>query len=269
LSRLGLRATAILSATGVLVACGSPARPQVRQTGPTVKTEFGIARPYGHDTSAVWVLAPKEGKVRSVVVYIHGWTATSPFLWHLAWFDHLLQRGSAVVFPVYQLTGDGNELVTSLYELRKGLRTGFRALDRPDLPVVVAGYSVGGALAFYYGADAREWDLPRPRAVYSIFPFDPILLDSGLVNLARPPAVRTLVLVGDKDTTVGRIGADTFWKWLAPVSPRLKTYRLLHSDPKGLWFDHESVPTSEFDSRTRRVFWAPLDALVAESRGGG
>ena len=72
--------------------------------------------------------------------------------------------------------------------------------------------------------------------------------------------------MGDKDTTVGRIGADTFWKWLAPVPRSLKTYRMLRSNPKGLWFDHEIVPTSEFDSRTRRVFWDPLDKLVAEVR---
>jgi hypothetical protein len=76
--------------------------------------------------------------------------------------------------------------------------------------------------------------------------------------------VPTLVLVGDKDTTVGRIGADTFWKWLGPLAPNLKTYRLLHSDPKGLWFDHESVPTSEFDPRAQRVFWAPLDELLTQ-----
>jgi pimeloyl-ACP methyl ester carboxylesterase len=262
----GLGAAAILSAAELLVACGSSDRPKVPQNGPTVKTEFGIARPYGRGTSAVWVLTPKHGKVRSVVVYIHGWTATSPFLWHQAWFDHLLHDGSAVVFPVYQLTGDFDELVTSPYELRNGLRTGFRALGKPDLPVVVAGYSVGGALAFYYGADAGEWNLPRPRAVYSIFPFDPILIDPGLANLATPPAVRTLVLVGDKDTTVGRVGADTFWKWLAPLPRSLKTYRMLHSNPKGLWFDHESLPTSEFDSRMQSVFWGPLDALVSEAR---
>jgi hypothetical protein len=65
---------------------------------------------------------------------------------------------------------------------------------------------------------------------------------------------------------VGRIGADTFWKWLAPVAPELKTFRLLHSDPDGLWFDHESLPTTEFNVEMRRVFWGPLDDLVAEVR---
>jgi acetyl esterase/lipase len=257
------RPAAILAAAALLVACGGSKAPAVHQSGPTTATEDGIARPYGQGESAVWVLTPKRSKVHSVVVYIHGWTATSPFLWHQAWFDHLLERGSAVVFPVYQVTGGEDEFVTAPYYLRDALTTGFLSLGKSNLPVVVAGFSVGGALAFYYAADAGEWSLPRPRAVYSIFPSDPVLIDPGLVNLAPPPAVPTLLLVGDKDTTVGRIGADTFWKWLAPLRPSLKTYRLLHSDPRGLWFDHESVPTSEFDPRTRRVFWAPLDELVA------
>ena len=254
---------AVLAAAALLVACGGSNAPTVRQSGPTIATEEGIARPYGLGQAAVWVLTPKHGKVRSVVVYIHGWTATSPFLWHQAWFDHLLERGSAVVFPVYQVTGGEDEFVTAPYYLRDALTTGFRALGKSNLPVVVAGFSVGGALAFYYAAGAGEWNLPRPRAVYSIFPSDPVLIDPGLGKLAPPPAVPTLLLVGDKDTTVGRIGADTFWKWLAPLVPKLKTYRLLRSDPNGRWFDHESVPTSEFDPRTRRVFWQPLDELVA------
>jgi acetyl esterase/lipase len=261
-----VRAAAILALAGVLVGCGAPDHPQVEPSGPVAQTEQGIARPYGHGTTAVWVLTPKHGKVRSVVVYIHGWTATSPFLWHQAWFDHLLARGSAVIFPVYQITGGEDELVTSPYDLRDGLRTGFRALGKPDLPVVVAGYSVGGALAFYYAADAREWGVPQPRAVYSIVPVDPLEFDPGLANLAAPPSIPTLVLVGDKDTTVGRLGADTFWKWLGPVPADRKTYRVLHSDPDGLWFDHESLPATSFDPELRKVFWRPLDDLVAQAR---
>jgi hypothetical protein len=258
--------TAGVLAAALLAGCGGSSRSAVPPSGPSVKTESGIARPYGRGTSAVWVLTPKHGKPTSVVVYIHGWTASEPFLWHQAWFDHVLRDGSAVIFPVYQLTGDEGELIVSQYELRKGLRTGFEALDRPGLPVVVVGYSVGGALAFYYGADAGAWGLPRPRAVYSIFPIDPFTFDPGLATLDSPPAVPTLVLVGDRDTTVGRVGADTFWKWLRPVPRTLKTYRLLHSDPKGLWFDHESLPSSEYLPKMQRVFWTPLDDLLAAVR---
>ena len=256
------RALAGLLAVLVLGACGGTSAPRVPQSGPTVKTEKGIARPYGHGTSEVWVLRPRARKPRSIVVFIHGWTATSPFEWHQVWLEHLLARGSAVVFPVYQKTGDQGELVTARFDLRTGLRTAFRVLRDPHLPVVVAGYSVGAALAFFYAADAAEWGVPRPQAVYSIFPIDPLGMDPGLIHLGSPPAIRTLILVGDRDSTVGRIGADTFWKWLRPVPPSLKTYRLLHSDPKGLFFDHESPHGAAYDAAMRKVFWQPLDRMV-------
>jgi len=258
-------AAALIAAALVLAGCGGRDAAPLRQTGPTILIESGVARQFGHGTSAVWVLTPRVARPRSVVVFVHGWTATSPFEWHLAWFDHLLRRGSAVVFPVYQWTGDADELVTSPLTLRDGVQAGFRALGRPQVPVVVAGFSVGGALAFYYAADAAGWGVPRAAAVYSIFPIDPISMDPGLARLGPPPRVPTVLLAADQDQVVGRAGADAFWHWLAPIPATLKTYRLLHSDPKGLWFDHDS-PTAVFDPRIRSVFWPPLDRLVADAR---
>ena len=167
---------------------------------------------------------------------------------------------------MYQTTGAEDEFVTARYDLRTGLRTGFRALGRRDLPVVVAGYSVGGALAFFYAADAAWWGVPRPKAVYSIFPADPLGMDPGLLHLGPPPRVRTVILAGDRDDTVGSWGADTFWKWLRPVPRALRTYRLLRSDPKGLFFNHEAPTGAAFDPAMRKVFWQPLDALVARTR---
>ncbi len=257
---------AVAAGALVLTACGGTSTPPVRQSGSTVATDAGIARPYGRGSSRVWVLTPKAGEPQSVVVFIHGWTATLPFEWHQAWLDHLLERGSTVVFPVYQTTGDEGELVTARLDLRAGLYTAFRVLRQHDLPVVVAGYSVGGALAFFYAADAPGWGVPRPAGVYSIFPADPLGMDPGLTHLGPPPRVQTLILVGDRDDTVGRYGADTFWTWLRPVSSGLKTYRLLHSNPKGLFFDHEAPTSTPFDAAMRRVFWQPLDELVARAR---
>lgn len=248
-------------------ACGGGDGPALAPSGPAVDTAAGTARPYGHGASRVWVLTPREGEPRSVVVFLHGWTATSPFLWHQVWLDHLLSGGSAVVFPVYQTTGGGEELVTAPLNLRDGLQAGFRALGHPNLPVVTAGFSVGGALAFYYAADAAGWGIPRPAAAYSIFPIDPVSMDPGLARLGPPPKVRFVVLAGDRDDVVGTAGAEAFLDWLAPLPPRLRTYRLLRSDPKGLWFDHES-PTAVDDAAMRRVFWEPLDRLIARARAG-
>jgi len=55
----------------------------------------------GRGASQVWILRP-AGPPKSVVVYAHGWTATSPRDWHLAQMDHLCAEGSIVIFPQYQ-----------------------------------------------------------------------------------------------------------------------------------------------------------------------
>ena len=128
---------------------------------------------------------------------------------------------------------------------------------------MVAGYSVGGALAFYYAANAGGWGVPRPSAAYSIFPIDPVSMDPGLLHLGPPPRIPSLILVGDRDANVGSAGGTAFRRWLTPVPKRLKTYRLLHSS---LFFDHES-PTDVFDAAIRKVFWSPLDGMIAKARG--
>ena len=232
-------------------------------SGPPVKTAAGVATPYGEGPSQVWVLRPKHGPTRSVVVYVHGWGASSPFEWHVAWMDHLLARGSAVIFPRYQEGSSDDPLVATLFDLQPGLRTGFEALGKPRLPVVVAGFSWGGALAFEYAAKAGRWGLPRPRAVYSIFPADPRGADP-LFDLPRLKGARVVILVGDQDDVVGSSGADAFWQWLHPYPAALKTYRVIRSSDD-LLATHEA-PTVVTSPVVRKVFWTPLDRLVAEAR---
>lgn len=229
-----------------------------------MQTKAGAARPFGHGASKVWLITPKHGSPRSVVVFIHGWTATSPFDWHQPWLDHLVANGSAVLFPAYQAGRSDDTFTSTPSALRAGLVSGFRALDKPRLPVVAAGYSVGGALAFEYATRAAAWKLPRPAAVISIFPVDPRQVDPGLLGLA-PVKVRLLILVGDRDEIAGDAGARALWRWLAPIPADLKSYRLLRSKPKGLFFSHEALKDVR-DPAVRTTFWTPLDRLVTASR---
>ena len=198
------------------------------------------------------------------MVYIHGWGANLPFYWHLQWLDHLLARGNAVIFPNYQEGSIDDPLISTPWNLQDGLTLGFRALGRRDLPVVAAGFSVGATLAFFYAAKARAWGVPRPRAIYSVFPVDPEAIDplQSLPPLKGSPQV--LILVGDRDTTVGREGADALWRWLRPLPKALKRYRVIRSTGQ-LLADHEA-PTNISDPAVRRTFWSPLDTLVARTR---
>ena len=260
------RQLVVLLVLGVLLTgCGSGGKVSSgpKPSGKTVKTAAGTATPYGSDARRVWVLTPRDGRFSSVVVYLHGWGATSPFEWHVHWFDHLLERGSAVLFPVYQLgTGDDTPPVT-LPDARAGIQLGFRALDAHDVPVVAAGFSHGAALAFFYASRAGSWGVPRPAAVYSVFPVDPLGIDPAF---GRAPLrdTRVVVLAGDRDTTVGRAGADAFWAWLRTSPARLRTYRIVRTTDE-LLADHEA-PTFVDSAAVRATFWQPLDVLVEAAR---
>jgi len=257
-----LVAAAIVAALAGCDGRGSePPRPQ--PTGDAVAVDGGIATPYGRGAGRVWVLEPTGGKVDSVVVYLHGWGAILPFEWHRVWFEHLLARRSAVLFPEYQ-DGVDDAFVVAPYDLRKGLRLGFRALGERDLPVVAAGFSVGASLAFVYAADAKRWSVPAPRAVYSIFPVDPLLIDPGL-DVSNIRDTRVVLLVGDHDDVAGRQGGDAFWSMLRSVPANEKEYRLIRTTAQ-LLADHEA-PTAITDPDVRRTFWRPLDRLVARARG--
>jgi acetyl esterase/lipase len=262
-----LRAAALAAvcSLGLLVLTGDAADdgpPPPRASGPTIETEAGTATPYGHGAAQVWVLRPADREIASVVVYLHGWGAVLPFEWHQAWLEHLLARGSAVVLPRYQPGSVNDPAVITPIDLRQGLERGFRALEAGDVPVVAAGFSFGAALAFAYAAQAAEWDVPAPAAVYAIFPVDPVTIHPTL-DVTPPRATRVLLLAGEDDAVVGRSGADALWRELRALPASQKEYRIVRTTDD-LLADHEA-PTNVGSPAVRATFWAPLDELVSEA----
>ena len=237
--------------------------PPPHATGPVIRTERGTATPYGAGAEQVWVLRPRAGETTSVVVYLHGYGAYLPFEWHLEWMDHLLQRGSTVLFPRYQ-PGLDDPFVLTPFDLAEGLRTGFAAIGYDGQPVVAAGFSLGATLALVYAARAGEWGVPPPKAVYSVFPVDPILVDVG-VDLSTIENTQVLVLAGDRDDVVGREGPREAFAGLTGLPGTLKELRTIVTTDE-LFADHEA-PTLVDDPVVRDTFWNPLDALVQASRG--
>lgn len=224
-----------------------------------------VEGPFGSGAGQVWVIRP-PGRVRSVVVFAHGWKTAPPSparSWvgqFLPWLDHLVARGSAVVFPRYQLGIGDVAGPPRAAAYRQGVRLGLEHVDAPRVPVVVAGYSYGASLAFAYAADARRWGLPVPRAVDCVFPAGP----AAGVPLARiPDGVRVLLQVGDRDGEAGRGGADALWRLLAGHPASRKRFEIVRSGP-GLVADHAAPKLATPQART--AFWAPLDALVAAAR---
>lgn len=215
--------------------------------------------PLGSGASQVWIMRPS--RPHSVVVYAHGWTAIDPSDWHAVHLRRLCADGSIVVFPRYQAGGAGDTFQNSVAPYRRGLQRAFARIGRPKLPVVAAGYSFGATLAYYLGTHAKAWNLPVPRAVYSIFPTGPI---DGVPTGRMASTTDVTILAGDQDEVVGRSGADQFFRLLAAHPTRSKHFRLVRSKP-GFVASHEALKGT--DAHVFGVFWAPLEALAA--RGGG
>lgn len=260
------RSLLVAAGTAVMLAaaaCGADNGPPPSEaSGPVIQTEEGTATPYGTDARQVWVLRPRKGRSTNVVVYLHGFGAYLPFEWHIRWLDHLLENGSTVIFPRYQ-AGDDDPFLLMRFDLAEGLKTGFEAAGYKNEPVVVAGFSLGATLAFDYAARAGEWGVPAPRAVYSIFPVDPSLVDPAL-DVSTIEQTRVLVLVGADDHVVGQEGADELVNGLSGLPPSLKQLRVIRTSDE-LLADHEA-PTFVDNPVTQETFWTPLDELIQKAR---
>jgi pimeloyl-ACP methyl ester carboxylesterase len=237
--------------------------PRPAASGPPIETARGTATPYGPGPKQVWVLLPRDREVESVVVYLHGYGAPLPFEWHLEWMDQLLERGNAVLFPRYQRGSTDDAWILTPFDLASGLQTGFLALGAHDLPVVAAGFSLGATLAAVYAARADTWQVPRPAAVYAIFPVDPILVDLDLDLSQVPSTTRFLVLAGENDYVAGSEAARELFRLLDGVPSDRKELRLIRQDGE-LPADHDA-PTLAIRPIVQQ-YRRPLDQLVDEAR---
>ena len=211
----------------------------------------------------MWLLRPTMPP-RSIVVFGHGWKTVPPSAAHpwvgqfAPWLAHLVSGGSAVIFPRYELgSGDGYG-AARVDSYRAGLRLGFARLGLAHVPVVVAGYSYGASLAFYYAANAARWGLPPPAAVDAVFPAG-MIPGAVLPRLSR--AVDVLIEVGDRDTVAGSGGARAYWRWLGG-DPRK---HLVTVRSHGSFVADHAAPKLSTPA-ARRAFWLPLDRLIVRQR---
>ena len=122
----------------------------------------------GSGTRAAVVMRPHDpGPGRPVVLFLHGWTANVPRAYD-AWLRHLVDEGADVVFPIYQ-RAPFDDVRTPLPNVLAAVRAALARLPGHG-PVIAAGHSAGGSLSSDYAASAASAGLPRPVAVYAVYP---------------------------------------------------------------------------------------------------
>jgi pimeloyl-ACP methyl ester carboxylesterase len=192
------------------------------------------------------------------VVFIHGWGLAADD--YRPWVRHLVRRGNTVVLPRYQVD-EQSDPGRSLEATVAGIRAAQRAAPAAPRSVVAAGHSAGAALAADYAAVSKRLGLPRPVAVYAVYPGRAILgYPAGI-----PPADASMIardtpvvaLAGANDEVVGQAPAQQLIDSATNVRPSRRRYILVR-DPAAS--DHYG-PTRRTPA-ARRAFWRRLDALI-------
>ena len=214
--------------------------------------------PLGKGASGVWLYRP-AGKPKDLVVFLHGQGGPDEAKPdnHLPWINHLVSRGSVVVYPRYEMDYEADPMPYIV----DALETAGKEVDLDGLPVLALGYSRGGGLAVEYGAAAAANDVPVPDAIMGVLPagFGNAKERTDLSTL--PETAELLFMVGDQDTVVGGEGA-------AFLSARLRN----------AGFPGENVHLDLVESRgdfvadhfaamrttpaARAAFWDPADRVL-------
>ena len=173
----------------VLLGCG--------ESFPSHATSVG---PIGKGASGVWLYRP-AGKPKDLVIFFHGQggrTEATPAN-HLPWIQHLVARGSVVVYPRYEL----EYVVEPMEYVVAGVRTATKHVDVGGLPVLALGFSRGGALAVEYGAVAESNEVPVPDLITSVFPADRGSQGKEIDLTPLDHSTALVIMIGDQDTVVG------------------------------------------------------------------
>ena len=222
-----------------------------------------IRRVYGSGASAVAVVRPAgHAGALPVVLFLHGWGYQQRGA-YAAWIRHLARTGNAVIIPRYQVDA-GSDPAGVRAAMVRGVLTGLSRISARPRTLVVAGHSAGAALAADYAVIAPSHGLPRPRAIFAVFPGRAIIGTPGI-----PPAdpgriagdTRLVAMAGARDTVVGQDPARQLVA-AAKSIPDSRRRFVLVSRPSVS--DH--LAPLRATRAARRTFWRALDRLIAAAR---
>jgi acetyl esterase/lipase len=214
--------------------------------------------PLGKGANGAWLFTP-AGKPKTLVVYFHGQGGpreATPSN-HLPWINHLVARGSAVIYPRYELAYEANPMEFVL----NGVRKAYDRLGVDGLPVLALGFSRGGALAVEYGSVAREGGVPVPEAIMSVFPASQGEMGTLIDLSTLDPATALLMLVGDRDEVVRKDGARYLLARLQQARFPADHIRLDTVHSHGAFVADHLAPLGS-TAAAQAAFWRPADRIL-------
>jgi acetyl esterase/lipase len=211
---------------------------------------------YGHGATRTWVFEPSS-KPRLIVLFVHGLgntRETTPY-YHRPWLAHLAREGFVAVYPGYETVP---YQPNGLKHLVQGVTAALPHLPT-GVPVAAIGYSRGGRLVVDYASVAPATGLV-PGRILSVFPSG--IMDSLLDLAPLAGHTKVLILAGDRDTTVGTIGASQLVTQLAASGFPYEDVRFEGVHSHGAFVaDHLSVLNDT--PGARQAYWARADRFFA------
>jgi hypothetical protein len=244
------RLPALLLLAVTLAGCGG-------STASYPKDESAVG-PIAKGPGGVWIFQP-AGKPKDVVVFFHGqgdFHEATPVN-HLPWIDHLVQRGSLVIYPRYELSYEPDPIPFVV----QGVKTAMKRVDTKGLPVLAIGYSRGGGLVVEYGAFAKKYGLPVPNAIQAVFPAGQGDEKRIIPLKGIDPKTSILLQIGQDDTVVYGSGARFLLSRLRAAGfPGNRIQLDVVKSQKGLVSNHfaplQTTPAAKAE------FWAVADRML-------
>lgn len=179
----------------------------------------------GHGADRAYAFFPADASPQQLplVIFLHGWMGTNPKNFG-AMIDHLVRRGSVVIYPVYQV--DGNTVpqgITDTAAASIAQALGQLNAEQPGLvdlqKTMYYGFSMGASMSINFVANPDKYKLPAAKSMVLSAPGDakhvahgPLSASIVTTSIAKVPLSTPIVLLsGQDDKTIGMPTAVAYW----------------------------------------------------------